>query len=102
MRYEGEFEAGMRHGNGKWNERSDNSGDSYEGNYIDDKKHGLGTYKWATGNWYQGNFVYDKREGYGEMHWKDGTVYKGEWKDGKQSGYGSYYKIKFYRQNKEK
>jgi len=88
MRYEGEFDQGLRNGFGKWSEKYDGAGESYEGNYKNDKKHGLGTYRWKSGNWYQGNFSNDNRDGYGEMYWVDGTVYKGEWKNGKESGYG--------------
>jgi hypothetical protein len=50
--------------------------------YFDDKKNGLGTFTWESGNIYNGNYVNDEREGYGEMYWTDKSIYKGEWKKG--------------------
>ncbi|KAL7490407.1 hypothetical protein ACHAWT_000009 [Skeletonema menzelii] len=38
----------------------------YEGEWKDDKKHGNGTYKWATGtSYYEGEWKGDKRNGKG-------------------------------------
>ncbi len=45
-------------------------------------KHGVGEYKWATGNMYKGGYQFDKRHGYGEMFWIDGSEYKGDWSGG--------------------
>ena len=39
---------------------------------------------------YQGQFVNDKREGHGTFVWADGRKYIGEWKAGKQHGVGTY------------
>ena len=39
---------------------------------------------------YQGQFVNDKREGQGTFVWADGRKYIGEWKAGKQHGVGTY------------
>ncbi len=39
------------------------SGNRYEGNYKNDKKHGNGIYEWADGRKYIGEYVEDKREG---------------------------------------
>lgn len=46
---------GLRHGRGIWKALKD-GGNSYEGEYQNDKKCGYGEYKWATGNTYKGNF----------------------------------------------
>ena len=51
-------------------------------NYFNDKKNGLGTFTWESGNIYHGNYINDERMGYGEMYWTDGSIYKGEWKKG--------------------
>lgn len=42
-------------------------------------KHGVGEYRWASGNLYKGQYKFDKRHGYGEMYWNDSSVYKGYW-----------------------
>ena len=41
--------------------------DSYEGEYINDKKNGFGIYTFANGDYYKGNFLNDQRHGYGIM-----------------------------------
>ena len=41
----------MRHGKGKWMMVN---GDKYEGEYLNDKKNGHGTYQWKTGDRYVG------------------------------------------------
>lgn len=69
----------MRHGRGVWQMVN---GDSYEGEYMNDKKNGKGTYLWKNGSKYIGNFENDYRHGYGEMYWQDGRVYKGKWLNG--------------------
>jgi hypothetical protein len=45
--------SGMRHGKGKWHMLH---GDMYEGNYMNDKKSGKGTYLWKNGSKYIGEF----------------------------------------------
>ncbi|XP_041348392.1 MORN repeat-containing protein 3-like [Gigantopelta aegis] len=44
------------------------NGDQYTGEWLDNLKHGKGTYKWK----------------------KDGAIYDGDWKRGKRSGFGTY------------
>ena len=43
----------MRHGRGIWQMIN---GDSYEGEYMNDKKNGKGIYLWKNGSKYEGNF----------------------------------------------
>ena len=43
----------MRHGKGKWQMLH---GDSYEGEYMNDKKNGQGIYHWKNGSKYIGAF----------------------------------------------
>ena len=54
----------------------------YSGEYKDDLKHGVGEYRWASGNFYKGEYKFDKRDGYGEMTWADGSSFEGNWKNG--------------------
>ena len=58
------------------------NGDSYEGEYMNDKKNGKGIYIWKNGSKYEGNFQNDYRHGYGQMRWQDGRTYKGNWLNG--------------------
>ena len=44
---------------------------------------GEGTLTWPTGKQYEGNFLNNKRHGYGVFTWEDGHCYKGNWKNGK-------------------
>ena len=53
---------------------------------------GFGALTFSDGNRYEGQFVNDKREGLGKYFWRDGRVYDGHWKDGKQHGRGTYFK----------
>jgi hypothetical protein len=61
-------------------------GDTYEGEYMNDKKCGEGIYTWKNGCKYKGQFENDLRHGYGEMIFLDGRVEKGSWVDGIQRG----------------
>lgn len=38
---------------------------------------------WKDGKRYEGDFLNDKREGLGNFTWSDGRMYVGEWKNGK-------------------
>lgn len=78
----------MKHGKGKWRSGRGPQCNSYEGDYVDDRKCGFGQFVWASGNIYKGEYKDDEREGYGEMYWTDGSCYQGEWIRGIQHGYG--------------
>lgn len=76
-------------GKGVWRKLdSDPNSDTYEGEYLDDKKHGFGEFKWASGGYYRGNYYNDLKTGYGEMYWQDGSIYRGNWQNGIQNGLG--------------
>jgi hypothetical protein len=79
----------MKCGKGVWKKSDvDPVTNTYEGEYLDDKKHGLGEFKWASGGYYRGNYFNDVKTGYGEMYWADGSTYKGTWHKGVQNGLG--------------
>ena len=48
--------------------------------------HGRGVLIWSDGKKYEGEFLNDKRDGIGRFTWADGRMYIGEWKGGKQNG----------------
>ena len=45
--------------------------------------HGKGILKFPDGRQYNGDYVNDKKEGIGIFIWSDGRKYAGNWKDGK-------------------
>ena len=47
-------------------------GDNYTGHWLNEKKHGQGTYKWLLGNKYEGEWLNDMRHGNGTFTWADG------------------------------
>ena len=50
---------------------------------------GLGVALWADGRRYEGNYVSDKKHGYGIYKWREKRkTYEGGWKQGKQHGPG--------------
>jgi serine/threonine protein kinase len=64
------------------------SGDVYDGNWKNNKRHGQGKYSYANGEWYSGNWTNGVRQGQGEFHYKTGNVYRGNFSNGKPEGYG--------------
>ena len=80
----------MKSGKGKWMKDEQRlKCNQYTGDYLNDKKHGQGTFNWESGNYYVGGYVEDLRHGYGEMYWADGSNYKGDWDSGMQHGFGT-------------
>lgn len=63
----------------------------YEGNIVNGKRHGHGTYYWNSGSRYEGNWTNDVRTGFGKFFWADGSRYEGNWMNDKMNGYGVYY-----------
>ena len=61
---------------------------SYEGDYLMDRKHGWGYFEWESGNSYRGRYEADERHGFGEMRWTDGSIYRGSWLKCVQHGFG--------------
>lgn len=51
---------------------------------------GIGIYKWSDGRSYEGEYIDDKKHGYGIYRWADGRAYAGYWNLGKQHGLGVY------------
>ena len=71
----------------KWS----NSGDRYEGEYLNGDRHGFGTYFYANGNKYSGEYKNDSPNGKGTMIFSSGAKYIGEVKNGKRHGSGTYF-----------
>lgn len=81
--YKGSFRAGRKHGRGV---KTWPTGDRYEGDFIDDRKDGVGTYVWGprsawAGEKYAGNYRNDRRHGFGVYEWPGGDRYSGPWEN---------------------
>ncbi|MDA9641293.1 hypothetical protein N9T26_00195, partial [Alphaproteobacteria bacterium] len=72
------------HGYGKLHHLGDVD---FEGEFRNGKYHGKGEER-ANGNTYIGNFEDDKYEGYGELRFKNGNTYIGEFSAGLFNGQG--------------
>jgi len=81
--YEGEYENGFPKGYGLYSVESE--GRYFEG--IWDKQFLLGVITYSDGTIYMGEFKNNKKEGIGKYRWPDGTLYFGEWKDDNMNGF---------------
>jgi len=88
VEYEGQWEAGMRHGYGELRYKN---GSIYQGHWERGMKWGEGKMTYASGNFYEGNWSNNKRNGQGVMHWlTSNEKYTGNWEDNFQSGFGTH------------
>ena len=85
--YNGGFDAARRrHGLGKFTSAS---GDVYEGQWSEDKRHGLGDCRFVqTGGFFDGGWSNDLFHGFGIFTMGVDEVYTGEWVTGKRCGTG--------------
>ena len=85
--YEGELDAsGMRQGPGKM---TYDSGNTYEGGFLDDKFHGdKGIYTWTDGDKYVGSWKNGERNGKGMFKYADGSVDYSMYDNGNAKGDG--------------
>lgn len=109
--YEGQVDAeGRKHGHGtlsfdtgdtytgQWrNDRMNGEGtyvfadgDKYVGQWQDGKMHGRGTYTYANGDRYTGLFADDVKEGPGAYHFKNGDRWEGSYLNGRKHGKAEY------------
>mmetsp|Transcript_9362 Transcript_9362/g.13939 ORF Transcript_9362/g.13939 Transcript_9362/m.13939 type:complete len:289 (-) Transcript_9362:35-901(-) len=87
-------EVKKRQGHGKYTHYIRN-GDSflkeeYEGEWLDDKMHGYGVYKYLSGAVYEGQFVEGKHHGRGVYYFANGAKYEGNWESHRMHGSGVY------------
>ena len=81
--YEGEYENGFPKGYGLYS--VENEGRYFEG--IWDKQFLMGIITYSDGTIYMGEFKNNKKEGIGKYRWPDGTLYFGEWKNDNMDGF---------------
>jgi hypothetical protein len=84
--YFGEWKNDKRHGQGVFKTPE---GLTYVGEWKDDNMHGQGSATFPSGQTYVGGWKDSKRHGQGSGTWSDGETYVGEWKDSKRHGQGS-------------
>lgn len=89
--YDGDWEDGKKHGIGQY---AWEGGESYEGGWANDEEHGVGTYRWASGDSYAGEWSGGRKHGRGRHVWGEGPwlgdSYEGDWRNDMQSGVGHY------------
>jgi hypothetical protein len=75
--YEGEWLNDKKHGQGKMTYAN---GDIYYGDWKNDKKHGQGIMAYVNADYvYEGGWLNDKKHGQGIMVYANGDVYDGDW-----------------------
>lgn len=78
----------LLHGFGKINYES---GDLYEGDWINNMKSGFGRYQNKDGDIYNGQWKDDKKHNQGTMIYINGEKYEGEWRENKRHGDGTLF-----------
>ena len=64
-------------------------GNKYEGELINGKRNGFGTYYFSSGSKYVGEWKNNLFEGQGKMYYFNGNVYSGSWEKGQKHGNGT-------------
>ena len=86
-KYQGEFMNGRFQGRGTYTYAD---GGRYTGQWRDNKRSGKGMYTGPRGAKYVGEFENDLANGYGTFTYEDGSQYIGEFKDDSIHGSGTY------------
>ena len=91
--YTGEFRNDKANGRGimKWGKKSIFAGQIYIGDFRDNKRHGMGKYIYPSGSEYIGEVQNDQRSGVGVFNWVNGDRYLGNWVSGKKHGTGKLF-----------
>uniref|UniRef100_A0A3Q3EHK0 Alsin Rho guanine nucleotide exchange factor ALS2 b n=1 Tax=Labrus bergylta TaxID=56723 RepID=A0A3Q3EHK0_9LABR len=95
--YTGSFKNGLEDGFGEFvaPNKTINKNDHYQGHWKDGKMHGLGTYRYASGEVYDGSFQDSMRHGHGmlrsgKLNTSSPSVFIGQWLQDKKTGYGVF------------
>ncbi|XP_058469615.1 alsin isoform X2 [Solea solea] len=95
--YTGEFKNGLEDGFGEFlaPNKTLNKNDQYQGQWKDGKMHGLGKYRYASGEVYDGSFQDGMRHGHGmlrngKLNTCSPSVFIGQWLQDKKTGYGVF------------
>ncbi|KAM9836166.1 alsin [Aulostomus maculatus] len=95
--YTGMFKNGLEDGFGEFvaPNKTLNKNDHYQGYWKDGRMHGLGTYRYASGEVYDGSFQDGMRHGHGmlrtgKLNTSSPSVFIGQWLQDKKTGYGVF------------
>ncbi|KAM3585310.1 uncharacterized protein V6R79_013967 [Siganus canaliculatus] len=95
--YTGTFKNGMEDGFGELvsTNKTLSKNDHYQGHWKDGRMHGLGTYRYASGEVYDGSFQDSMRHGHGmlrsgKLNTSSPSVFIGQWLQDKKTGYGIF------------
>ncbi|XP_054603565.2 alsin isoform X2 [Nothobranchius furzeri] len=95
--YTGSFNNGLEDGLGEFvaPNKTLNKNDHYQGYWKDGKMHGLGSYRYASGEVYDGCFQDGMRHGHGmlrsgKLNTSSPSVFIGQWLQDKKTGYGVF------------
>ncbi|KAM9328216.1 alsin [Pholidichthys leucotaenia] len=95
--YTGMFKNGLEDGFGDFisPNKTLNKNNHYQGHWKDGKMHGLGTYRYASGEVYDGFFQDGMRHGHGmlrsgKLNTSSPSVFIGQWLQDKKTGYGVF------------
>uniref|UniRef100_A0A8C2X7U5 Alsin Rho guanine nucleotide exchange factor ALS2 n=1 Tax=Cyclopterus lumpus TaxID=8103 RepID=A0A8C2X7U5_CYCLU len=95
--YTGAFKNGLEDGFGEFvaPNKTLHKNDQYLGHWKDGKMHGLGTYRYASGEVYDGSFQDGMRHGHGmlrsgKLNTSSPSVFIGQWLQDKKTGYGVF------------
>ena len=64
------------------------NGNQYQGEWLNGKPSGFGTYTWKDGSHYAGQFLCGELHGTGTKTWSSGKIYAGEWSHNTFEGSG--------------
>ncbi|XP_013856612.1 alsin isoform X2 [Austrofundulus limnaeus] len=95
--YTGSFKNGLEDGYGEFvaPNKTLNKTDLYQGYWKEGKMHGLGSYRYASGEVYDGSFQDGLRHGHGmlrsgKLNTSSPSVFIGQWLQDKKTGYGVF------------
>jgi hypothetical protein len=88
--YEGDFQNNKKHGKGIYLFSKNSPNICYNGHWKNDMKSGKGNLVLKNGSKYEGDFENDLFNGFGIYYYKEDIrdYYEGHWKDGMKSGKG--------------
>eukprot|EP00741_Cyanophora_paradoxa_P002684 tig00000615_g2604.t1 len=86
-RYEGDMVNGKFHGNGTYYWRD---GTRYSGDWVEGRQEGKGDKMWPNGDRHEGDFVNNVAHGWGVRISANGDVYEGDWYENRKSGHGKW------------
>ena len=91
-RYEGYFKDGLREGQGTYYYfKEEGCQNFYQGEWLQNKKHGFGNMIYGGIGEYYGQFENGKRNGQGWFRYvRTGNSYNGNWVNGQKQGYGEF------------